>query len=1110
MRKALAFMLVGATIALWCAGLANAQQGTGAITGTVTDTSGAVIPDVTVTITNTLTGAVARKLQTNASGFYDAEALLVGTYQVVVEKTGFQRTVRSGIILNLADRLAVNFTLKLGTVSQTVQVKAGAVGVVETQTGEQSALVATQQLAQLPMLGRNFFALQQTLPGASDQASDEIGKGYVDTQGFSIDGLPWRQVNNEVDGIENIDWGSNGGADVALGPDTIAQFKVLTSNYSARYGDASGADLIQVTKSGTSAFHGTAYDYVRNSAFDAADYFINLANQPISPLRYNDYGYDIGGPFYIPGVYNPDKNKTFVFWDQEWIRESSTSPVVAITPTMAERNGDFTGVATLTNPMNPATGLPMTAPSGGPCVTGNQINPACFNGNVGLLLNQDFPLPTPGITSGLNFDEPGVTGTNWGEQFIRVDQNIGSKLSAFVRFTHDTWIERDPVESWSSDSFPTIGDQFDVPARNLAVRLTEIISPTLVNSITYGYNSNDGAPSTPVLQATGAIHLPAGYTGQTAFHDNYQNLVPTMTFAEGYGGVDAYRGSWWSHENTSQFMDDLSKQVGAQNLQAGVVTMFSIGTQTCDTGPQRQGSFYFDGHATGQPIADAVMGLPGSYTELEGCTGPYYNHHQTEAYFQDDWRMTRRLSLNLGVRWMYVPGWYSQDVTNFEASAYSPSQAVTLTPSGNIVPNSGNLLNGIVYPGKNGVPGTLAKTYWDTFAPRFGFAWDPTGSGKTAIRGGFGMGYDRIEANPYYGMVSNPPYTYLPVYFDPPFNTPSAVASASLPLSINAINPEYDVPTAYNWSLDVQRALTNNMMFSVAYVGSREIHMDSSENFNQPLPVNGYEFPPQIACTATTPYPCTVRDSENYVVPYKGFSSISMAYPMGSSIYHSLQVQLNKRFSHGLMFGTAYTWSKAEGYMGAGGYEGYQPQNIYDLAAEYGLSDFDRTQMLTVNYVYDLPFFHTLQGVKGSLLSGWEWTGIVTFESGLPVNPGISTLTSGLATRPDAVSRVSTSGPKTVQEWFNPAAFTAPPFGYFGNAAVNSIRGPGEELWDMGFDKNFSFGERAKLQFRAESFNLWNHENFMGVDSTYGSTGFGGVTSDHQPRVFQFGLRLTF
>jgi hypothetical protein len=224
------------------------------------------------------------------------------------------------------------------------------------------------------------------------------------------------------------------------------------------------------------------------------------------------------------------------------------------------------------------------------------------------------------------------------------------------------------------------------------------------------------------------------------------------------------------------------------------------------------------------------------------------------------------------------------------------------------------------------------------------------------------MGYNRIEANPYYGMVSNPPYTYLPVYFDPPFNTPSAVASASLPLSLNAINPDYNVPTAYNWSFDVQRALTNNMMLSVAYVGSREIHMDAAENFNQPLPADGYEFPPQVACTTTTPYPCTVRDSENYLSPYKGFSSISMAYPLGSSIYHSLQAQLNKRFSHGLMFGTAYTWSKAEGYIGAGGYEGLQPQNIYDLAAEYGFSEFDRTQMLTVNYVYELPFFHTLKG----------------------------------------------------------------------------------------------------------------------------------------------------
>lgn len=1116
-RKRLTFVLVAAIAMLFTVRLAEAQNAEGTITGTVTDETAAVVPNATVTITNTLTGAVARTTETNASGIYVAGALPVGTYQVAVEARGFQRAVRTGITLNVADRLGVDFVLKIGAVTQSVEVKAEA-ATVETQTGEQSTLVTTQQLGELPMLGRNFFQLQQLLPGASNQASDEIGKGYYSTQGFSFNGIPWRQTGNQVDGVQNIDWGSNGGADLSLGPDTLAEFKVLASNYSAKYGTASGAAIVSATKSGTRDFHGTAYDYVRNDKFDAADFFLNAANELKSPLRYNDFGYNIGGPFYIPGHYNTDKSKTFFFWDQEWIREETLAPVVAATPTQAMRNGDFSaeqsllGLGPLTNPTNPQTGLPMTDSSGNPCVSGTQVNPGCFNSNVGLLLAQDFPMPTPGETGFLNFVQGAATGQNWSEQVIRVDQNIKARTRAFVRFAHDTWKERDPIAVWSSDSFPTIGDEFDVPARNLVVKLTNVLSPSLLNEVSYGYNSNDGSPNTPVWTPTGAIHLPAGYTAQTVFHDNLQNLVPDMTFASGYGGIDAIRGAWWSHENTSQAMDDLSKQLGPHSLQMGFVSMFSIGTQGCPSDPYRQGGYYFDGHFTGNPISDALLGLPDTYGELEGCIGPVFNHHQDEAYFQDDWKATRRLTLNLGVRWFYIPHFYSDGVTGWYASQYNPSQAVTVTPAGNIIPGSGNLLNGIVYPGKNGVPRSFTRTHWDTFAPRFGFAWDPRGDAKTAIRGGFGMGYSRIEANDIYDMISNPPISALPTYFSPPFNSPSAVASASVPEAINTLDPVYKVPTNYNWSFGVQRALTANTLLSVAYVGSREIHMDTTENINQPLPAMGYDFDPRIACTTTTPYPCTQRVSTNYVVPYAGWSTITDAVPIGSSMYHSLQVKLEKKMSHGLMFGTAYTWSRAIGYMGAGGFEGDTPQDPYNLKAEKGVSDFDRTHMLIINYVYELPFAHTLRGVAGGVLKGWETTGIAIFESGMPVNPGISTLTSGLATRPDAVAGTAIPGPKTVQEWFNTAAFTAPPFGYYGNASVNCIRGPGMNNWDMSLFKNFRISESAKLQFRFETFNTWNHTNFSdsGVDTTYGTAGFGQLTSDHTPRVIQFALRLTF
>lgn len=1096
---------------------ASAQTtGSGTITGTVVDTSGAVVPNASVMVTNTSTGAITR-LVTNPSGIYVAPALPIGTYQVAVTARGFQRSLRTGIVLNIASQVGVNFVLKIGKTTQTVEVKATP-AMLQTQSGAQSTLITTRQLSQLPILGRNIFQLQQLIPGASDQAADEIGKGFYSTQGFSINGTNWRQTGILLDGVQNIDWGSNGNSMVAIGPDALAEFKVLAGNYSAKYGTASGAELIAVTKSGTRQFHGTAYEYVRNDKFDAADFFLNSANGKKSPLRYNDFGYNLGGPFYIPALYNTKKTKTFFFWDQEWIRERTATPIVAATPTLAMRNGDFTGLGPLRNPTDPATGQPMVDSSGVPCVGGvgmTQINPNCFNNNVQLLFKQDFPLPTPGVPGFFNFVQGATTGQNWGEDVIRVDQNITQSTRAFVRYVHDDWVEQDPTMSWSSDSFPTIHDEFDIPARNLVANVTTSFGPTLLNSITYGYSSEYGsqpkqsAPSGWALQPLGAIYLPSGYTAKTVFGQNVQNLVPDMTFGQGYGGISTLFGKWWSHENTSQFMDDLTKQLGRHTLQTGFVTMFSIGIVQSEFSPSRAGGYNFDGSFTGNAMADAVLGLPNTYTELSGFRGPAYNHHQTEAYFQDDWKATRHLTLNLGVRWFYIPSRYADSVTSWLASRYNPSQAPIVNPDGTIVPGSGNLLDGIVYPGKNGVPRGFVQNHWNTFGPRFGFAWDPRG-GKTVIRGGYGTGYYQVEANDMYASGGNPPLTERPVFFNPPFNNPGAGTQASVPLSIATEDPIFDVPTASTWSFNVERSLSPSTVLSVGYVGEKGTHTDSTMNINQPLPAMGYQWDPRISCTPTTPYPCTTRVSVDYVRPYQGWSTINSTVPIGNSIYHSLQVKLNKKMSHGLMFGAAYTWSRDIGLLGAGGLEGLQPQNVYNIKADRGLTDFDRTQMLTMNYVYDSPFFRGLTGVPGAVLKGWEATGIVTFESGLPVDPGYSSPTAGLASRPDAVAGVSIPGPKTVGEWFNTAAFMAPPFGYFGNAAVNSIRGPGMNNWDMGWFKNFNIKERATVQFRAEMYNTWNHTNFQSVDATYGDSGFGQVTSAHTPRVIQFALRINF
>ena len=547
-------------------------QTSGTITGTVTDQSGAAVPDATVTVTNVGTGVVARTGTTGSGGIFVAEALPIGTYQLSVSAGGFQSAATSNIALNVADRLEVNFTLKLGKTRQTLEVIATPPQ-VQTQSGEASQTVSTEQVSQLPILDRNFMELQQTVPGAIKVAGDELGKSFYNTKGFDVNGFDQSMTGYQLDGGQNTDMGNQVSPMTAPPPDALAEFKVLTSNYSAQYGTAGGAVLLAVTKSGTKEFHGDAYDYVRNNALDANNFFLNAGGVPIAPFHYNDYGYTIGGPFYIPGHYNTDKSKTFFFWDQEWLRESTEAPLVAATPTAAMRSGDFSAIGPLTNPINPLTKQPLTAPGGGPCVTGSQVNPTCINSNVSLLLQQDFPSPT---TSGFfNYITGARSGQNWGEQIIRVDQNISPKVKAFVRFVHDSWVENDPTVAWSGDAFPTIHSQFNVPSRNFTAKVTTIINPSLLNEVAYNYNSNYGSSSPPAMIIKGAYQLPSGYTAVNPLNPGY-NVVPDMNFGQGYGGISSLWGPWWAHHNLSQASDDVTKIAGSHSIKMGATTMFSI------------------------------------------------------------------------------------------------------------------------------------------------------------------------------------------------------------------------------------------------------------------------------------------------------------------------------------------------------------------------------------------------------------------------------------------------------------------------------------------------------------------------------------------------------
>lgn len=688
--------------------------------------------------------------------------------------------------------------------------------------------------------------------------------------------------------------------------------------------------------------------------------------------------------------------------------------------------------------------------------------------------------------------------------------HTSEKVKVFVRFIHDSWLENDPLTQWSGDSFPTIHSRFNIPSRNLIAKVTTVISPTLLNEISYNYSSNYPPSSVIAMKILGATQRPAGYTAKSVFNENAQNLVPDIGFTGGFGGISALWGNWWAHHNISQASDDVSKQLGPHSMKAGVTVQFSITPVQSQTVPSSQGRYFFDGRFTGNPIADAVVGLPASYSELQGRRQPYYNYHQVEAYFQDDWKVNRRLTLNLGVRWFGLPQVYSEAISGFRSSLFDPAKAPTVTTTGTIVPNSGDLLDGVIVAGKNGIPKSLVQNHYNTWAPRIGFAWDPRGDGKMAIRGGYGVGYYRIEGNDVYRLVGNPPFSQIVTFFNPPFDDPTAGTAAPLrPRALTTLDPIFDSPTAQNWSLSAEREVLPDLKLSVAYVGSRGTHLEQILDLNQPLPSQGFDFDPLIACTSTTPVPCSGRISTDFVRPFQGFSSISSVTPVGSSTYHALQINAQKRTSHGLSLGAVYTWSKTIALSG-GNSLGSAPQNSYDIRADRGPAAFDRTQVFNLNYVYELPFFRGSSGIAGSLLRGWETTGLVTLESGFALTPGFTSSTQGLATRPNRVPGVSTKGPKTAEQFFNVNAFAPAPFGHFGNAGRGTLRGPSLKTFDLGVFKNTKVTERMSVQFRTEMFNAFNHTNFNGIVTTLGSGSYGQAVSAHEPRNVQFGLKLIF
>jgi hypothetical protein len=1187
-------VVVCAMIAILCTAAIATAQDTGYISGTVTDKSGAAVAGAQVVISDT-SGNATHPTTTNGDGAYVVAGLPGGSYNIEVTAKGFQKYAAKGVVLDVAAKVRVDIQLTVGAITEEVVVTGESVAQVETQSSSIGSTISGKQVEQLELNGRNFTQLVTLSPGVVNQTGQDEGKvGVYGNVAYAINGGRTEYNNWELDGGDNMDNGSNSTLNVYPNPEAIAEFKVLTSNYGAQYG-RNGSGTIEVeTKSGTQSFHGSAFEYLRNDMFNANEYFNNANGIARPPYKKHDFGYTLGGPVYIPHHYNSEKQKTFFFFSQEWRREKNPATIAEINvPSAAERAGNFSTLCT----ESPAD-CPNTGPNPVTNIAAVPISPV---GQALLAL-----IPTANTTLGKFADGTPIpafaqtvsTPTTWREELIRIDHNINDKYRLTFRYIHDSWSTIVPNPLWGNgtSSFENIQTNFVGPGTSFVARLNANISPTLLNEFVASYTA-DHIFLTGTNEPPG---LPTGAMG-AIFNNGFGGKLPAIQLngnADVYGGLGQDTGYFpWNNANpTYTYRDNLTKIVGKHTFQMGAYSAFAQKNE--DNSPDVQGILTFDassGVSSGNALADLLMGNIASYTQWSEIT-KYYNRYKiVEPYFNDDWRVTKRLTLNLGLR-VSLFGTYReryQQAFSFNPSAFVAANEPTFDGNGNLAQNlagTANPLNGVIQCGGKGgsfplLPGSLFPTvqiggssnpgclsgHLFNPAPRIGFAFDPKGDGKTAIRGGYGIFYEHTNGNEgnSESLEGSAPLVLKATQSNIVGFTNIGAGAGTVPLpplSLVSIPNNAEWPYVQQWNLDVQRELPSHIVLSVAYVGSKGTHLTLQNDGNQLCPVSGGDGCPTgianpytagetivtsanfapggpaintICPTTGVPNPIVngvpvTGAAENNVLvaacgfsadplrtAFPGYSNITFLRDFANSIYNALQASANRTVGD-LTLSVAYTYSHSIDDSSDRSDNAFV--NAYDIAANRASSSFDQRQALSVSYVYAIPFFrHADSAFARNALGGWQLSGITVVQTGTPVsvtngslfgdNAGVGNGV-GTGSRPDLVGNPNGAAVNTGAApgplLYNPAAYAIPTGLTFGNVGRDTLYLPRRTNFDFGLFKEFKFSEKTGLDFRWENFNLFNHTEFNGMDSSFGTSGFLYANSTHLARKMQFGLRLFF
>jgi hypothetical protein len=1104
---------------------AYAQEAT--IVGTVTDPSGAAVPNVAISLTNTLTNQISR-VTTNNEGQYVAPGLQIGRYTVRAEVTGFKAAEQKEIALAVGARARVDFTLEIGTARESVTVEAAPVA-VQSESGEISDLFTETQVSQLAANGRSIYSLAALTAGASSNMPDYQSATPVGGNAtISFNGLRVSQNIYMIDGGEDLDRGGSGTISVMPSMDSIAEFRQLTSNYGAEYSLAAGATMTLVFKSGSKDFHAGTWWFKRNESWDANSYFRNAAAQPKGLNRLNTYGFNVGGPVYFPGVYNKEKDKTFFFYNMEWRKQLQGGALNTVVPLTSTYTGDFgsTAIHVPAAAQLSAAQIARFAAAGlspGQAFPNNKIPTSLLDPNAQALLNAKiFPAPT----SGNRFVGGNNAPTNVREEIIRIDHHFSDKFWLFGHWVDDAIAATYGTTMWSGDNVPSASNTFGNPSYSGVIHAAYTISPTLLNETAFNYNGN----RINILPGSNAIVArPSGFNVPRLFAGtNALNRIPAIAL-QGATGTN-YTLNWvpWTNKaDDYQIRDDFSWTHGSHQIKLGASWAIYKKIQTYFA--NTEGSFGFNGVYTGNDFADYLLGMASSYSEDAYQGAGHWDNQSWAIYAQDTWKASSRLTLNLALRWDGIPHTYDENnqQSNFYPNLYDPAKKALLCNGGNsICANSPGLgtsplsalagyqlyMNGIGIAGQNGIPRGLVQNHWNNFGPRVGFAYDITGKGKTVIRGGVGIYFQRMEGNDQYNGATNAPFGATVGFSNVSMSNPnlSLLTGQTLVAPINitgltgTIYGDYKAPTTNQYSVSVQQQIGANSVLSVAYVGNQNRHLGNYTEINLPDQSN---IPALIQGTVV----------KNTIVPYVGWGSIRLEGTNMNSHYNGLQLNFHSQFRDSLTLQAVYTYSKAMDPVNQGGglNDLQNVSNPYDRNYDIGASPLDRRHIALVNFIYQFPFLkHSSDKVLKSLLGGWELSGIGTMESGFPldITLGGAAGSNGLPNATNRPNSTSVSYPHTLTQWFSTSSFSAPALGAWGNSVHHSVYGPGRHNWNLSLFKSFTFSEArgSRFELRFETFNAFNHTQFQNVSSSFSAGDFGRVTSMYDARTIQLGAKLYF